>query len=153
MIYYSDQEITIRSLQPEDADTIAAEEVAQGWINASPQKYYQRLQDQKDGKAIALAADYRRQVAGYINVYFRRTGSFCQSGESRKSSILGYWKNTAAAASAVTDGCSRTNSWRIFRHGLSGSWTSQRIWKRTAPVHQTRLSSGWKRCLVQGCRL
>lgn len=59
MIYYSDQEITIRSLQPEDADTIAAEEVAQGWINASPQKYYQRLQDQKDGKAIALAADYR----------------------------------------------------------------------------------------------
>ena len=57
MIYYSDHEITIRSLQREDADTIAAEEVAQGWINASPQKYYQRLQDQENGKAIALAAD------------------------------------------------------------------------------------------------
>ena len=99
MIYYSDQEITIRSLQPEDADTIAAEEVAQGWINASPQKYYQRLQDQKDGKAIALAADYRGQVAGYINVYFRpEQGAF---RESRKSSILEYWKNPAAAALAV----------------------------------------------------
>ena len=56
MIYYSDQEITIRSLQPEDADTIAAEEVAQGWINASPKKYYQRLQDQKDS--------YRTECAG-----------------------------------------------------------------------------------------
>ena len=38
MIYYSDPEITIRSLQPEDAVTIAAEEVAQGWIHARPQK-------------------------------------------------------------------------------------------------------------------
>lgn len=81
MIYYSDQEITIRSLQPEDADTIAAEEVAQGWINASPQKYYQRLQDQENGKAISLAADYRGQVAGYINVYFRpEKGAFANQG-------------------------------------------------------------------------
>ena len=81
MIYYSDQEITIRSLQPKDADAIAAEEVAQGWINASPQKYYQRLQDQENGKAIALAADYRGQVAGYINVYFRpEQGAFANQG-------------------------------------------------------------------------
>lgn len=46
MIYYSDKELIIRSLRTEDADVIAAEEVAQGWIHASPEKYLQRLKDQ-----------------------------------------------------------------------------------------------------------
>ena len=77
MIYYSDKELTIRSLTQEDADIIAAEEVAQGWIHASPKKYLQRLQDQQDGKAVALAAEYCGQAAGYINVYFQaRQGAF-----------------------------------------------------------------------------
>ena len=153
MIYYSDQEITIRSLQPEDADTIAAEEVAQGWINASPQKYHQRLQDQENGKAIALAADYRGQVAGYINVYFRpEQGAFANQGipEIVDFGVLEKYR-CRGIGSKLMDVAEL--SWRIFRHGLSGSRTSQRIWKRTAPVYQTRLSSGWKRCLVQGCRL
>ena len=70
MIYYSDKQLTIRSLTQEDADVIAAEEVAQGWIHASPKKYLQRLKDQQDGKAVALAAEYCGQAAGYINVYF-----------------------------------------------------------------------------------
>lgn len=71
MIYYSDKELTIRSLTQEDATVIAAEEIAQGWIHASPEKYLQHLKDQQDGKAIALAAEYNGQAAGYINVYFR----------------------------------------------------------------------------------
>lgn len=69
MIYEMDEQITIRSLRPEDAQVIAREEVAQGWVNASPKKYEQRLRDQQEGKAIALAAEYCGQVAGYINVY------------------------------------------------------------------------------------
>lgn len=81
MIYYSDKELTIRSLTQEDADVIAAEEVAQGWIHANPKKYLQRLKDQQDGKAVALAAEYRGQVAGYINVYFRpEQGAFAHRG-------------------------------------------------------------------------
>ena len=70
MIYYSDKELIIRSLTQEDAAVIAAEEVAQGWIHASLQKYLQRLRDQQAGKAVALAAEYHGQAAGYINVYF-----------------------------------------------------------------------------------
>ena len=38
MIYEMDEQITIRSLRPEDAQVIAREEVAQGWFNASPKK-------------------------------------------------------------------------------------------------------------------
>ena len=81
MIYYCDQEITVRSLQYEDAKTIAEKEVAQGWIHASPEKYLQRLQDQQSGKAAALAAEYCGQVAGYISVYFQpEQGAFSHQG-------------------------------------------------------------------------
>ena len=81
MIYYCDQEITVRSLRYEDAKTIAEKEVAQGWIHASPEKYLQRLQDQQSGKAAALAAEYCGQVAGYISVYFQpEQGAFAHQG-------------------------------------------------------------------------
>ena len=81
MIYEMDEQITIRSLRPEDAQVIAREEVAQGWVNASPKKYEQRLRDQQEGKAIALAAEYCGQVAGYINVYLApERGAFAGQG-------------------------------------------------------------------------
>lgn len=81
MIYEMDEKITIRSLRPEDAQVIAREEVAQGWVNASPKKYEQRLRDQQEGKAIALAAEYCGQVAGYINVYLvPEQGAFAGQG-------------------------------------------------------------------------
>lgn len=68
MIYYSDDEIVIRNMQEEDASIITQEEIAQGW-QATIDKYETRLQDQKEGKAIALVAEYQGKVAGYINVY------------------------------------------------------------------------------------
>lgn len=81
MIYEMDEKITIRSLRPEDAQVIAREEVAQGWVSASPKKYEQRLRDQQEGKAIALAAEYCGQVAGYINVYLApEQGAFAGQG-------------------------------------------------------------------------
>lgn len=95
MIYEMDEKITIRSLRPEDAQVIAREEVAQGWVNASPKKYEQRLRDQQEGKAIALAAEYCGQVAGYINVYL------APERASRRLSILGCWQSTVTAASAA----------------------------------------------------
>ena len=101
MIYEMDEQITIRSLRPEDAQVIAREEVAQGWVNASPKKYEQRLRDQQEGKAIALAAEYCGQVAGYINVYLApEQGVFAGQGIP-EISILGCWQSTATAASAA----------------------------------------------------
>lgn len=51
-----------------DIKPIVEEEIAQGW-NSTPEKYEMRLKDQSEGKAIALAAEYKGNVAGYINIY------------------------------------------------------------------------------------
>lgn len=68
MVYYNDGKITIRDLTKSDAQEITDGEIAQGW-NASIDKYKMRLQDQAEGKCVALAAEYMGQTAGYINVY------------------------------------------------------------------------------------
>lgn len=69
MIYYNDNDLMIRDIQPEDAPVIAAEEVAQGWVNAKAEKYEMRLKHQAEGKSRSVVAVYRGTVAGYINVY------------------------------------------------------------------------------------
>lgn len=81
MIYYQDAELTIRDLCEADAEAIAREEVLQGWLGASPEKYRQRLRDRDEGRAVALAADLNGHVAGYINVYpDAQTGAFGGKG-------------------------------------------------------------------------
>lgn len=68
MIYYEDREIRIRDLAQEDAQIITDEEVAQGW-HQSVEKYLSRLRDRDAGKCISLVAEYRGEVAGYVNLY------------------------------------------------------------------------------------
>lgn len=68
MIYYSKGPLVIRGMEHADAQAIADAEARQGW-DASPQKYLNRLEDQRAGKAVSLAAEYDGEVAGYINVY------------------------------------------------------------------------------------
>ncbi len=81
MIYYKDGEITIRDLCEADAEAIALEEVRQGWLGASPEKYRMRLRDRDEGRAVALAADFHGSVAGYTNVYpDAQTGAFGGKG-------------------------------------------------------------------------
>lgn len=68
MIYLKRQDIVVRDLAQADAAVITAEEVAQGW-NTTIDKYENRLKDQQEGKCISLVAEYKGNVAGYINVY------------------------------------------------------------------------------------
>lgn len=68
MIYYHDDEILIRDMLKSDVQIITDEEIAQGW-HATVDKYEMRLLHQSEGKSIALVAEYRDNVAGYINVY------------------------------------------------------------------------------------
>ena len=68
MIYYSENDILIRTIIQEDAERICAEEILQGW-NQTVDKYYTRLADFAAKKAISLVAEYKGNVAGYINVY------------------------------------------------------------------------------------
>ncbi len=80
MIYYQDQDILVRDLQPEDAQIITDEEIAQGW-QADIEKYRMRLRHQAEGKATTLVAEYRHHIAGYINVYPNSEwGSFAYKG-------------------------------------------------------------------------
>ena len=65
MIYYDDGIILIRTLVPDDAQILAEEEQFQG-DHVTREKYDMRLQDQAEGKAVALAAEYQGQTAGYI---------------------------------------------------------------------------------------
>lgn len=80
MVYYNENEIVIRNLQQSDAQIITDEEIAQGW-DASIEKYEMRLRHQAEGKSIALVAEYKGHVAGYINVYpDSKWGAFANRG-------------------------------------------------------------------------
>lgn len=70
MIYNQNNEILIRNLQQSDAQIITDGEIAQGWDNEGRlDKYLMRLKDHAEGRAVALAAEYQGNVAGYINIY------------------------------------------------------------------------------------
>lgn len=80
MVYYSDSEIIIRNMRQTDAQIITDKEIAQGW-HASIEKYEMRLQHQSEGKSISLVAEYKGNVAGYINVYpDSQSGAFADRG-------------------------------------------------------------------------
>ncbi len=68
MTYYNDGIILVRSLGESDPEIFTEEEIAQGW-DSTVEKLKMRLKDAADGMAIALAADYYGEPAGYINVY------------------------------------------------------------------------------------
>jgi hypothetical protein len=80
MVYYFDEEVLIRTIIETDPKTICKEEVAQGW-QANEEKYLTRLADNASGKAVSLVAEYKGNVAGYINVYIDASwGSFANMG-------------------------------------------------------------------------
>lgn len=77
MIYASDDHVLIRSMAESDPKILCAEERAQGWRNATAEKYRQRLADHASGKAVALVAEYNGQVAGYVSVYMNAVWDAC----------------------------------------------------------------------------
>jgi len=68
MLYLETDILLIRDMKTEDAQIITREEIAQGW-HQTIDKYLTRLEHQKQGLCISLAAEYKGCVAGYINVY------------------------------------------------------------------------------------
>lgn len=63
-----------------DAQLITDAEMEQGW-DASVEKYLNRLEDQKLGKAVSLVAEYSGKPIGYINIYPDNTwGAFGGKG-------------------------------------------------------------------------
>ncbi len=80
MIYYQDDEITVRTREERDAQIIADEQIRQGW-HSSPEWFLKELRDHEEGKCVSLTAEYRGEVAGYVNVYRSpKEGPFVSSG-------------------------------------------------------------------------
>lgn len=80
MIYYDTDDILIRNMEQKDIQIITNEEIAQGW-HATTEKYEMRFQHQTEGKSIALVAEYKGSIAGYINVYPNSEwGAFANKG-------------------------------------------------------------------------
>ena len=69
MVYESDGHIRIRDMQERDAAYFAAEEIAQGWVNATAEKYLLRLSHAGEGMCICLVAEFDGVPAGYLHVY------------------------------------------------------------------------------------
>ena len=69
MIYYNVNDIVVRDMIESDPEIITNEEHLQGWVDQEIDKYFKRLQDVANGKCTSLVAEYKGNVAGYINVY------------------------------------------------------------------------------------
>jgi len=68
MIYHQDEDVLIRNLEERDAEALLRGVLAQGW-HENIQKYLRRLRDQREGRCIALMAQWHDEAAGYVNVY------------------------------------------------------------------------------------
>ncbi len=68
MIYYQDDELTIRNMEEADAQVFFDEYTAQGW-HPDVEYYRMRMREQAEGKCIALTAEYKGHPAGTVYVY------------------------------------------------------------------------------------
>ena len=67
-VFYRDGDLTIRNMEPADAQAFTDGEKAQGW-HADIAKYHMRLRHQAEGKCVSLTAVWQGHPAGYINIY------------------------------------------------------------------------------------
>lgn len=136
MIYFQNNEIIIRDLEPADAGKITDEEIKQGW-NVLIDKYTDRLKDRDAGKCVSLAAEYNGNVAGYINVYPRSEwGAFANKGYAEiidfgvleKYRCLGIGSRLMDAAEKVAANYSDTVYLGVGLH--SGYGSAQRMYAK-----------------------
>jgi len=81
MIYFENEQLRIRNMQPEDPKIIASEEVKQEGWGYDDWKYEMRLRHQAEGKCVSLVCEYKGEVAGYINLYYEYShGPFAGTG-------------------------------------------------------------------------
>ena len=73
MIYYQDEHLTIRPMTQTDAQPLCDAYNAQGWHD-EVSGYLTRLQDQAQGRCIALIAEWDGQVAGNVYLYLSAHG-------------------------------------------------------------------------------
>ena len=79
MIYFEDEHVRIRPMQPGDPDSFTQAKRAQGW-HATPDTMEMRLAHEAQGLCTTLVAEYDGERAGYIYVYWKqKTGPFAHT--------------------------------------------------------------------------
>lgn len=73
MVYYEDEKLTVRDMETADAQIFTDEFTEQGW-HPEISGYLARLNDQTEGKCVALTAVYEGCPAGYVYVYLQADG-------------------------------------------------------------------------------
>ena len=79
MIYFEDEHVRIRPMQPGDPASFTQAKRAQGW-HATRDKYEMRLRDAAEGRCTALCAEYCGKPVGYINLYYRAYAPMDRTG-------------------------------------------------------------------------
>lgn len=134
MVYFSDGDILIRDMAQPDAETIAAEERAQGW-EQSADKYYERMRHRDEGRCIALAAEYKGSIAGYISIYpnsdwgalgGKGFSEIVDFGVLEKFRRLGIGSRLMDAAEQIASQCADTVYLEVGLH--SGYGSAQRMY-------------------------
>jgi len=70
MVYYEQNGLQIRDMEPADVQIFVDGERAQGWQGASPEKLDSRLADRDAGKCVELTAEMNGEPAGYVALYW-----------------------------------------------------------------------------------
>ena len=70
MVYYNENNVLIRDMEPADVQIFVDGERAQGWQDASPDKLEKRLADRAAGKCVELTAEWNGEPAGYVALYW-----------------------------------------------------------------------------------
>ena len=68
MIYYQDADVLIRDMEEADAQIFYDEYTAQGWP-PDVAYYLMRIREHREGKCVALTAEYQGHPAGAVYVY------------------------------------------------------------------------------------
>ena len=139
-IYYSDQEITIRSLQPEDADTIAAEEAAQAGLMPVHKNIISACKTKRTARQLPLAAELLWTDCRLYQTYnfrleqgllpIRGTPEIVDFGVLEKYRCRGIGSKPMDVAEQLAG--------EYSRHSLSGESDFSGYGSATAPVYQTR---------------
>lgn len=69
MIYYNVGSLVIRDMIKGEAEIFSAEERAQGWAGATPDKLNNRIAQRDRGECVLLTAVYNGEPAGYVSIY------------------------------------------------------------------------------------
>lgn len=133
--------IAVRPMRREDAEVFAREEIAQGWIHASPEKLLARMADVEKGLCAAWTAELDGAPAGCVSLYYRaENGPFAGKGipEIVDLNVLEKFRRRGAASALMDEAEARAaKESRIVSIGVglhSGYGAAQRMYVRRGYV-------------------